>query len=95
MHLVWAVPAQLTHIIAARFKARRRFRHSVALRLMVESESQLVARRPKGAVRVFLITILATASACLILSCSNLLPSHSRSLPTLLGNPFEPDLQDE
>ena len=95
MQLVWAVPAQLTHIIAARFKARRRIRHSLALRLMVESESQLVARRPKGAVRVFLITILATASACLILSCSNLLPSHSRSLPTLLGNPFEPDLQDE
>lgn len=63
---------------------------------MVESQSQSSASRARGASRVFIISILAIAVACLILSLSiSLTPSHLQTHGSLLGDPFEPDAQDE
>lgn len=60
----------------------------------VECRSQNVARRPRGSSRLFVVAILAVATCCLILARSiSHPPAHSPN--SLLGDPFEPDSQDE
>jgi hypothetical protein len=69
-------------------------RDSVAF--MVQSQSHNIANRARGSSRVFVIVILAIATTCLILSQSiTLKPLHSLFHGSLLGDPFEPDSQDE
>jgi hypothetical protein len=60
----------------------------------VECRSQNVASRPRGLSRLFVVAILAVATGCLVLSRGlSHPPAHSPI--SLLGDPFEPDSQDE
>ena len=61
---------------------------------MVQSQSRSFTIRLRGSSRVLVISILAVSTACLILSRSISL-QHDESQRSLLGNPFEPDSQDE
>jgi hypothetical protein len=64
--------------------------------VMVERHFKNITSRSRGASRVFIIAMLATATVCFIVSrSSGLKPSQSLAHGFLLGDPFEPDAQDE